>query len=69
MNLPLQIGVAVHHLAKKRRLELYYNFIYKYIDISGFKLLNMDTDSDIFHFQNMVVILHFQKIALINKSK
>ncbi len=32
MDLPLQIGVAVYHLAKLRMLDFYYNFIYKYID-------------------------------------
>ncbi len=29
MNLPLQIGVAVYHLAKLRMLDFYYNFIDK----------------------------------------
>jgi hypothetical protein len=39
MELPLQIGVAVYHLAKLRMVELYYNFIDKYIDRSDFELL------------------------------
>ena len=44
MDLPLQIGVAVYHLAKLRMLDFYYNFIDKYIDRSDFELLEMDTD-------------------------
>ena len=50
MDLPLQIGVAVYHLAKLRMLEFYYDFIDKYIDISDFELLEMDTDSNYFAF-------------------
>ena len=50
MNLPLQIGVAVYHLAKLRMLDFYYNFIDKYIDRSDFELLEMDTDSNYFAF-------------------
>ncbi len=50
MDLPLQIGVAVYHLAKLRMLEFYYNFIDKYIDRSDFELLEMDTDSNYFAF-------------------
>jgi hypothetical protein len=46
MDLPLQIGVAVYHLAKLRMLDFYYNFIDKYIDRSDFELLEMDTDSN-----------------------
>ena len=46
MNLPLQIGVAVYHLAKLRMLQFYYDFIDKYIDRSDFELLEMDTDSN-----------------------
>ena len=34
MDLPLQIGVEVYHLAKLRTLDFYYNFIDKYIDRS-----------------------------------
>jgi hypothetical protein len=30
MDLPLQIGVAVYHLAKLRMLEFYYDFIDEY---------------------------------------
>ncbi len=50
MDLPLQIGVAVYHLAKLRMLDFYYKFIDKYIDRSDFELLEMDTDSDYFAF-------------------
>jgi hypothetical protein len=50
MDLPLQIGVAVYHLAKLRMLQFYYNFIDKYIDRSDFELLEMDTDSNYFAF-------------------
>ena len=50
MDLPLQIGVAVYHLAKLRMLQFYYNFIDKYIDRSDLELLEMDTDSNYFAF-------------------
>jgi hypothetical protein len=52
MDLPLQIGVAVYHLAKLRMLNFYYNFIDKYIDRSDFALteMGMDTDSNYFAF-------------------
>ena len=50
MDLPLQIGVAVYHLAKLRMLEFYYQFIDKYIDRSDFQILEMDTDSNYFAF-------------------
>ena len=50
MDLPLQIGVAVYHLAKLRMLQFYYDFIDKYIDRSDFELLEMDTDSNYFAF-------------------
>ncbi len=36
MDLPLQIGVAVYHLAQLRMLDFHYNFIDKYIDRSDF---------------------------------
>jgi hypothetical protein len=49
-DLPLQIGVAVYHLAKLRMLDFYYNFIDKYIDRSDFALTEMDTDSNYFAF-------------------
>ena len=48
MDLPLQIGAAVYHLAKLRMLDFYYNIIDKYIDRSDFELLEMDTDSNYF---------------------
>jgi hypothetical protein len=50
MDLPLQIGVAVYHLAKLRMLQFYYNFIDKYIDRSDFQMCQMDTDSNYFAF-------------------
>jgi hypothetical protein len=50
MELPLQIGDAVYHLAKLRMLDFYYNFIDKYIHRSDFELLEMDTDSNYFAF-------------------
>ena len=50
MDLPLQIRVAVYHLAKLRMLDFYYNFIDEYIERSDFSLLEMDTDSNYFAF-------------------
>ncbi len=50
MDLPLQIGVAVYHLAKLRMLEFYYQFIDKNIDRSDFQMVKMDTDSNYFAF-------------------
>jgi hypothetical protein len=50
MDLPLQIGVAVYHLAKLRMLEFYYDFIDKYIERKDFELTEMDTDSNYFAF-------------------
>jgi hypothetical protein len=50
MELPLQIGVAVYHLAKLRKLDFYYYFIDKYINRSDFELLEIDTDSNYFAF-------------------
>jgi hypothetical protein len=50
MDLPFQIGVAVYHLAKLRMLDVYCNFIDKYIDRSDFELIEMDTDSNYFSF-------------------
>ncbi len=38
MDLPLQIGVAVYHLAKLRMLQFYYNFIDKYIETQASRL-------------------------------
>jgi len=49
-DLPLQIGVAVYHLAKLRMLEFYYDFIDKYIDRSDYEIMEMDTDSNYFAF-------------------
>ncbi len=44
MDLPLQIGAVVYHLAKSQMLQFYYDFIDKYIDRSDFQLLEIDTD-------------------------
>ena len=49
-NLPLQIGVAVYHLAKLRMLQFYFDFIDKYIKREDFELMEMDTDSNYFAF-------------------
>ncbi len=45
MNVPLQVGAAVHDLAKLRTLKFYYDFVDYYIDRSDFQYLPMDTDS------------------------
>ncbi len=50
MDLPLQIGVAVYHLAKLHMLDFYYKFIDKYIDRSDIELLEIDTDSNYLAF-------------------
>ena len=50
MDLPLQIGVAVYHLAKLRMLEFFYDFIDKFIDRSDYQIIEMDTDSNYFAF-------------------
>ncbi len=50
MELPLQIGVAVYHLAKLRMLQFYYQFIDKYVDWSDFEMCQMDTDSNYIAF-------------------
>ncbi len=56
MDLPLQFGLAVYHLAKLRMLDFYYYFIDKYIDRSDFELLETDTIAIIFLFQKIVLI-------------
>ena len=63
MDLPLQIGVAVYHLAKLRMLDFYNNFIDKYIDRSDFEpeLREMDTNSN--SWIQIVITLHSQKIV------
>ena len=50
MDLPLQIGVALYHLAELRMLDYSYHshFIHKYTDRSDFELLEMDTNSNYF---------------------
>ncbi len=63
MDLPLQIGVAVYHLAilaKLRMLDFYYNFIDKYINRKGFALKKM---------VRIAITLLFQKIAQIKIIK
>ena len=56
MDLPLQIGAAVYHLAKLKMLDFYYNFIDKYIDRTDFELLEMDTDSNLKKVYHMIII-------------
>ncbi len=48
MDLSLQIGVAVYHLAKLRMLKFDYRVFDKYINREDFELLEMDTDSNQF---------------------
>ncbi len=50
LDLSLQIGCAVYQLAKLRMLEFYYDFIDKYIDRSDFEMVEMDTESNYFAF-------------------
>ncbi|XP_063966739.1 uncharacterized protein LOC135156886 [Lytechinus pictus] len=45
MDLPVQIGHAVYHLAKLRMLQFYYDFLLQYVDPSDFQMCEMDTDS------------------------
>ena len=40
-----QVGIAVYQLAKLRILELYYDFLDRYIDRKDYELIKMDTDS------------------------
>jgi hypothetical protein len=71
MDLPLQIGAAVYHLAKLKMLDFYYNFIDKYIDRTDFELLEMDTDSNYFAFSedNIDKIIKHDMIDEYNKDK
>jgi hypothetical protein len=71
MDLPLQIGVAVYHLAKLRMLQFYYDFIDKYIDRSDFELLEMDTDSNYFAFSEDSIekLIKPEMIVEYNKDK
>ena len=39
VNRPYQCGIAVYQLAKLRMLELYYNFLDKYVEQRDFKLI------------------------------
>ena len=43
---PFQVGIAVYQLAKLRMLEIYYDFLDKYIDRRDFELIQLDTDSN-----------------------
>ncbi len=61
MDPPLHIGVAVLSLAKLRMLHSNYNFIDKYIDISDFELLEMDTDSNYFSFSEDGIEKHIKQ--------
>ena len=42
---PYQCGTAVYQLPKLHMLELYYDFLDKYLDQGDFELTQMDTDS------------------------
>ena len=44
-NMPIQIANAILNYAKMRMLELYYDFLCKYVDQSNFNMMYMDTDS------------------------
>jgi len=43
---PFQIGIAVYQLVKLRMLEIYYDFLDKYVARRDFELNQMDTDSN-----------------------
>jgi G:T-mismatch repair DNA endonuclease (very short patch repair protein) len=45
IDLPLQIGIQVYQNAKLRMLEMYYDFLQKYVDPRDFQMVEMDTDS------------------------
>ena len=45
INLPYQIGFTVYQYAKLRMLEMYYDFMLKYVDRRNFEMVEMDTDS------------------------
>src|SRR5690606_31989379 len=44
-NLPIQVGIAVYHMAKLQMLRFYYDFLLKYIPRNKFQLIETDTDS------------------------
>jgi len=44
-ELPCQLGIAIYGVAKRRMLELYYDFLLRFVDTNDFQLLQMDTDS------------------------
>jgi hypothetical protein len=71
MDLALQMGVAVYHLAKLRMLEFYYDFIDIYIDRQDFELTEMDTDSSYFAFSedNINKIIKPEMLDEYNKDK
>jgi len=46
INRPFQIRIAVYQLAKQRMLEIYYDFLDRYLDRRDFELIQMDTDSN-----------------------
>ena len=42
---PIIVGFSIHQYAKRRTLELYYNFFERFCDVNKFEELEMDTDS------------------------
>ena len=42
---PILVGFSIFQYAKLRMLELYYNFVTKFCDVTMFEELEMDTDS------------------------
>ncbi|KAG2770629.1 hypothetical protein PC129_g23544 [Phytophthora cactorum] len=47
---PIHLSIAIHHLAKLRMLQFYYDCIDFYFDRSDFQYQDMDTDSDYIAF-------------------
>jgi len=43
---PFQIGIAFYQLAKLRMLEVYYDFLDRYVDRRDLELIQVDTDSN-----------------------
>ena len=42
---PFQVGIAVYQLAKLRILDVYHDFLDRFVDRKDFELIQMDTDS------------------------
>ena len=45
VDVPIQVGLMILMSAKRKLLEFYYNFLYKYIHPSDFTVMQIDTDS------------------------